>query len=262
MVCKFFFRIQEPLLRQVSDDSSAPAEATTTTTTDASESTWRNIRRKIKMILPFMWPKGNALLQLVVLFCVLLLVAGRVVNLYTPIMYKKIGKCYKSTQIQCSVVILYSQYLLYFSVDSLTYSHNSSSCLTVNRDGKGQVEKLQFRWDYILIYVLLRFLQGGGAGMKRLHTINFSFIVLLFENFYFFRSRDNGFSQQSPFFSLDLGWTVHNTRGVRGSVFTLARALPALAPVEKNRRSPSYHGPRDLQHRQSSEVTKFSSIFE
>jgi len=44
------------------------------------------------MLWPFMWPKGSILLQLSVLICVLLLVAGRVANLFLPLYYKKIGK--------------------------------------------------------------------------------------------------------------------------------------------------------------------------
>ena len=47
----------------------------------------------MRMLVPFMWPRKSLGLQLVVMVCVLLLVAGRVVNLYTPIMYKYIGEC-------------------------------------------------------------------------------------------------------------------------------------------------------------------------
>ena len=59
----------------------------------------------MRMLIPFMWPRKSLPLQLVVFVCVLLLVAGRIVNLYTPIMYKYIGElmpniCY----------ILYIQY--------------------------------------------------------------------------------------------------------------------------------------------------------
>jgi len=45
------------------------------------------------MLWPFMWPKGSLTLQLTVLICVGLLVAGRVANLFLPIYYKKIGEC-------------------------------------------------------------------------------------------------------------------------------------------------------------------------
>ena len=47
----------------------------------------------MRMLVPFMWPRKSLGLQLVVMVCVLLLVAGRVVNLYTPITYKYIGEC-------------------------------------------------------------------------------------------------------------------------------------------------------------------------
>ena len=74
--------LQEPLLTQeAADDAPAPAP----------RSTWRNLSAKMKMLLPFMWPKNNIALQILVLLCVMLLVAGRVVNLFTPILYKYIG---------------------------------------------------------------------------------------------------------------------------------------------------------------------------
>ena len=54
-------------------------------------STWNNVVRKLKVMVPYVWPK-ELLLQLCVVACLLLLVCGRVVNLFTPIYYKKIGK--------------------------------------------------------------------------------------------------------------------------------------------------------------------------
>lgn len=111
---------------------------------DASSSTgstWRGLWNKSKMLFPYLWPKKSFLLQCCVVACTVLLILGRVVNLYNPIMYKLI-------------------------VDSLTPK-------TSNRSMTNEVGSqtfvitaggLQFRWDYILIYVLLRFLQGGGFG--------------------------------------------------------------------------------------------------
>lgn len=89
--------------------------------TNENQSTWRNFWKKIKTLMPFMWPKKDVLLQFRVLFCFLLLAGGRVVNLYVPIYNKLI-------------------------VDSLS--------------GKSP----SFRWDWILIYVAFKFLQGGGTG--------------------------------------------------------------------------------------------------
>ena len=52
-------------------------------------------------------------------------------------------------------------------MDSLTINNNAAENMIAisSTDNTVQVQKLQFRWDYILIYILLRFLQGGGVGM-------------------------------------------------------------------------------------------------
>lgn len=54
-------------------------------------STWKNVLSKLKMMLPYIWPKGDCWLQFVVIFCLLLLATGRVVNVFVPIYYKYIG---------------------------------------------------------------------------------------------------------------------------------------------------------------------------
>ncbi|PSN53264.1 ATP-binding cassette sub-family B member 6 [Blattella germanica] len=84
-------------------------------------STFRNAWKKIKTLAPFIWPKKDIILQFRVLFCLLLVVGGRAINLYVPIFSKKI-------------------------VDSMTEVHP------------------KFRWDLVLIFVLFKFLQGGGTG--------------------------------------------------------------------------------------------------
>ncbi|VVC38664.1 ABC transporter-like,ABC transporter, conserved site,Mitochondrial ABC-transporter, N-terminal five TM [Cinara cedri] len=81
-------------------------------------STWSNMMRKVKMIAPFVWPKNSLALQLRVVACILLVIAGRVANVYVPLYSAKI-------------------------VDSLT------------------AVPLVFRWDLILIYIGIKFLQGG-----------------------------------------------------------------------------------------------------
>jgi len=69
----------------------------------------------MKLLLPFVWPRGSILLQLCVMACVALLVAGRVVNLYTPLYYKKIGKNsqveYKKKFIDVYIFMLYKNWL-------------------------------------------------------------------------------------------------------------------------------------------------------
>lgn len=43
------------------------------------------------MISPFIWPKKSLTLQLRVVTCILLVIAGRVANVYVPIYSAKIG---------------------------------------------------------------------------------------------------------------------------------------------------------------------------
>ncbi|XP_032669013.1 ATP-binding cassette sub-family B member 6, mitochondrial [Odontomachus brunneus] len=57
---------------------------------DDNSSTWANLWYKIKTLSPFLWPKSDFLLQLRVIFCFLLLMSGRLINLYVPIYNKKI----------------------------------------------------------------------------------------------------------------------------------------------------------------------------
>lgn len=70
-----------------------------------------------------MWPKKNVLLQLAVIICFVLLLAGRVANVFVPIYYKLI-------------------------VDGLGGSGGTPF----------------FCWEYVLVYVALKFVQGGGTG--------------------------------------------------------------------------------------------------
>lgn len=88
-----------------------------------NQSTWKNFWKKMRTLLPFLWPKKDMSLQFRVFFCFFLLIAGRVVNLYVPIYNKMI-------------------------VDSMIPDK----------------AKLIFQWDWVLIYVALKFLQGGGTG--------------------------------------------------------------------------------------------------
>ena len=57
---------------------------------NSSGSTWKNVWKKLKTLLPYMWPKRSLGLQLRVIVCVLLLVGVRVVNVFIPIFSKKI----------------------------------------------------------------------------------------------------------------------------------------------------------------------------
>ncbi|XP_039674265.1 ATP-binding cassette sub-family B member 6, mitochondrial [Perca fluviatilis] len=53
-------------------------------------SVWQGFGRKVKLLLPYVWPKGNAALQGLVLLCVGLLAAERLVNVLVPVYSKNI----------------------------------------------------------------------------------------------------------------------------------------------------------------------------
>ncbi|XP_059184195.1 ATP-binding cassette sub-family B member 6 [Centropristis striata] len=58
--------------------------------TEENQSTWKDFGKKCRMLLPYMWPKGNIVLQLLVLFCLTLLGVERAINVFVPIYYKNI----------------------------------------------------------------------------------------------------------------------------------------------------------------------------
>lgn len=54
-------------------------------------STWKGLYKKFKMLAPFIWPAKSIKLQIYVVICFLLLVVGRVTNVFVPLYSKKIG---------------------------------------------------------------------------------------------------------------------------------------------------------------------------
>ncbi|KAL7881941.1 hypothetical protein AOLI_G00087900 [Acnodon oligacanthus] len=87
-----------------------------------SSSTWKDLGRKVALLMPYMWPRGSAPLQILVLLCIALLGLERVINVFVPIYSKDI-------------------------VNELSEKENWRVLATT-----------------VCIYVLLKFLQGGGAG--------------------------------------------------------------------------------------------------
>ncbi|KAI9140536.1 hypothetical protein BKA69DRAFT_1125616 [Paraphysoderma sedebokerense] len=83
---------------------------------------FRDYSDKFKKLMPFIWPTTDRFLQFLIIVCFVLLVTGRVVNVLVPYEYKKL-------------------------VD----------VLSVVLDGG----KPAYAWDEILLFVFLRFLQGG-----------------------------------------------------------------------------------------------------
>uniref|UniRef100_A0A8C9S3R4 ATP-binding cassette sub-family B member 6 n=1 Tax=Scleropages formosus TaxID=113540 RepID=A0A8C9S3R4_SCLFO len=55
-----------------------------------TSSTWQGFGKKVRLLLPFMWPQGKVLLQVLVLLCLALLGVERAINVFVPIYYKNI----------------------------------------------------------------------------------------------------------------------------------------------------------------------------
>lgn len=74
-----------------------------------NSSTWKNAWYKVKILSPFLWPKKSFLLQLRVLFCFVLLIFGRLINLYVPIYNQKIVDSVTLTpgQFRWDLVLIY-----------------------------------------------------------------------------------------------------------------------------------------------------------
>lgn len=59
---------------------------------EENQSTWKGFWKKVRLLVPYMWPQGNKFLQLLVLFCLGLLGVERAVNIFVPIYSKYIGE--------------------------------------------------------------------------------------------------------------------------------------------------------------------------
>ncbi|KAL5261169.1 hypothetical protein ACHWQZ_G007019 [Mnemiopsis leidyi] len=72
-----------------------------------SSSTWSHFFVKVVKLIPFVWPRGSCLLQIFVLICVVLLVAGRVINLFLPILYRDAVNELSSGTLALKTICLY-----------------------------------------------------------------------------------------------------------------------------------------------------------
>ncbi|XP_055303857.1 ATP-binding cassette sub-family B member 6 [Sitodiplosis mosellana] len=130
-----------------------------------NRSTWANGWRKLRTLMPFLWPKKSFGLQFRVVFCISLLVAGRFINVLVPIYNQKI-------------------------VDSLA---SKSFC-----------------WDWILIYVGFKFLQGGGTGSMGLLNNLRSFLWIRIQQF---TTREIEVELFSHLHNLSLRWHLARKTG-------------------------------------------------
>lgn len=105
--------------------------------------------------MPFVWPKSSPTLQLRVIICFLLLAAGRVSNVYVPILYKQLGKNNLHRVIAVlRTVSMFGMFTLWFLIWTIWRLIVDSMSTT----------DIVFRWDLVLIFVAIKFLQGGTTG--------------------------------------------------------------------------------------------------
>uniref|UniRef100_A0AAZ3SPY2 ATP-binding cassette, sub-family B (MDR/TAP), member 6b n=1 Tax=Oncorhynchus tshawytscha TaxID=74940 RepID=A0AAZ3SPY2_ONCTS len=55
-------------------------------------STWHGFGQKVRLLTPYLWPRGSLPLQVMVLLCLALLAMERVINVFVPIYSKNIGE--------------------------------------------------------------------------------------------------------------------------------------------------------------------------
>ncbi|KAJ2490521.1 ATP-binding cassette-type vacuolar membrane transporter Hmt1 [Coemansia sp. RSA 2050] len=79
------------------------------------------LRNRLRILLPYLWPSGNRILQLRILGCVLILAAGRLVNVLVPLQFKIV-------------------------VDGLSPKDGSPA---------------KFEWAHVVLYAILSSLQGS-----------------------------------------------------------------------------------------------------
>lgn len=151
-------------------------------------STFSNVWKKFRMLLPFVWPRGNLFLQVLVLICFIILAAGRAVNLLVPIYYKKIVNALTPT------ITTPSQ-------------GNETSRFTATG---GENEHVSFPVEYILIYVFLRFLQGGAVGSMGLLNNLRSFLWIKVQQY---TARTMQIQLFSHLHSLSLRWHLGRKTG-------------------------------------------------
>lgn len=116
-----------------------------------TRSTWSNLIYKSKLVLDATWPDKSLILQFKIIVCIITLIIGRVLNVFIPLTYK-------------------------YVVDSLTPALFKNSSQYENYPKRPVLELffmgergnppngLTLRWDLIVVFGLLRILQGSGAG--------------------------------------------------------------------------------------------------
>ncbi|KAJ3584183.1 hypothetical protein NHX12_014679, partial [Muraenolepis orangiensis] len=114
---------QRPYLLLINEDEhDVEGDRSAQGVAEENQSTWQGFRSKLRLLLPYLWPRGSLLLQCLVLLCLGLLGVERAINVFVPIYYKNI-------------------------VNELSDGSSWNKLATT-----------------VCVYVMLKFLQGGGAG--------------------------------------------------------------------------------------------------
>lgn len=58
--------------------------------------TWKEMGQRIRRLTPYLWPKGDRKLELLALFCLLLLIVGRFVNFLVPWTLRKLVSVFEN----------------------------------------------------------------------------------------------------------------------------------------------------------------------
>ncbi|KAI9547014.1 ATP-binding cassette sub- B member 6, mitochondrial [Dissostichus eleginoides] len=127
----------------------------------SSSSAWQGFRRKVRLLLPYVWPKGTTALQGLVLLCVCLLAAERLVNVLVPVYSKNIENWpfgfWSNMKVEASAKRMKPSAALCDEEGVEKLSEREVNELSAG----GSWTSLVFT---VCIYTLLKFLQGGGAG--------------------------------------------------------------------------------------------------
>ena len=149
-----------------------------------TSSTFSDLWDKVKLLFPYVWPRGHRLLQLRVAVCFMILAGARVINVYVPVYYKKIIDGLTSNS----------------SVDNIDHQMN----IVISQTG------LTLPLGSIIIYVLLRFMQGGSVGSMGLANNLRSFLWIRVQQF---TSRKLQVDVLSHLHSLPLRWHLGRKTG-------------------------------------------------
>lgn len=147
----------------------------------SNRSAWAGFWQKCCHMWPFIWPSGNCRLQLRVIACVLLLIASRAVNVLIPVLQKFIVNSMtqlSDVQTGCERVAIAvaengatSEGLLEATVVTETSAETVQRAAADSTASVLSSSVTQFRWDAIMMWVVLKTLQGDTGYLNIVRTV-------------------------------------------------------------------------------------------